>query len=228
MRSTSAWLRSVVAMLACLFAVGEAAAQSESRTWYVPWNWSLGAGADAGSITATNLNGETVRVNVRAFNAQGAVLPAASAAFSLQPAASSSVAFPVDPRGPAAATPAFVLVLADQPVLVRARAAAVLQPFVNVEKDCRRITSRGEPGGALFCDGQLGRYDADGKFQHDSLETWKYSTLQEWPAFPIDCAGSAPTHFACSKRVARQLPGGEDAGGPPPVDRVERETDPDR
>lgn len=228
MRSASSWLRSVVVMLACLSAVGAAQAQSESKTWYVPWAWSPGAGAEPGSISVTNLNGQAVRVNVRAFNAQGAVLSASSSAFSLQPAASSSVAFPVDPRGRADAAPAFVLVLSDQPVLVRARAAAVLHPFVDVQKDCRRITSRGTPDGALFCDGQLGRYDADGKFQHDSLELWKYSTLQEWPAFPIDCAGSAPTHFACSQRVMRQPPGGDDAGGPVAEDRVERDTDTDR
>lgn len=228
MRSTRSWLGSVVAMLACLTAVGAARAQSESKTWYVPWVWSLGASADPGSITVMNLNGQAARVNVRAFNAQGAVLSAASAAFSLQPAASSSVAFPVDPRGRADATPAFVLILADQPVLVRARAAAVLRPFVDGVKDCQRISSRGTPDGVLFCDGQLGRYDADGKFQHDSLKPWKYSTLQEWPAFPIDCTGSAPTHFACSKRVAQQLPGGDDVGGPASVERVNRETNPNR
>jgi hypothetical protein len=212
-------------MLACLFAAQEARAQSESATWYVPWNWSPGVGADMGSIAVVNLNGEAVRVNVRAFNAQGAALSASSSAFSLQPAGSSAVAFPLDPRGPAAAAPAFVLVLADQPVLVRARAAAVLRPFVDREKDCSRITSRGDTDGVLFCDGQLGRYDAQGKFHYDSLETWKYATLQEWPAFPIDCTGSAPTHFACSKRVVRELPGGGAVGGTPPV---EREADPDR
>mgnify|MGYP003525399133 CR=1 FL=1 len=228
MRRSSTGLASVVAMLACLFAAGEARAQSESRTWYVPWSWSLSAGADMGSIAVVNLNGEAVRVNVRAFNAQGAALSASSSAFSLQPAGSSSVSFPVDPRGPAAAAPAFVLVLAERPVLVRARAAAVLRPYVDREKDCQRITSRGEPDGVLFCDGQLGRYDAQGKFQYDSLETWKYATLREWPAFPIDCTGSAPTHFVCSKRVVRELPGAGDVGGTTPVDRVERETDPDR
>ncbi|UWX04214.1 hypothetical protein H1235_02485 [Pseudoxanthomonas sp. NC8] len=214
-------------MLACLSVVGVARAQSEAKTWYVPWVWSPGAGAEPGSITVVNFNGEVVRVNVRAFNAQGTVLSATSAAFSLQPGASSPFVFPVDPRGRVDAVPAFVLVLADQPVLVRAQAAAVLRPFVDVERDCRRISSRGTPDGVLFCDGQLGRYDADGKFQHDSLKPWKYSALQEWPAFPIDCTGSTPTHFACSKRVARQLPGGDNRG-PPPVDRVNRDTSPNR
>lgn len=225
MRNANSWLRSVVVLLAGLSAVGAAQAQSESKTWYVPWAWSPRASADTGSISVTNLNGEAVRVNVRAFNAQGAALSASSSAFSLSPAASSSVAFPVDPRGSVAAAPAFVLVLSDQPVLVRARAVVLLRPSVDVEADCQRISSRGEPNGVLFCEGQLGRYDAEGKFQRDSLKPWKYATLQEWPAFPIDCAGSAPTHFACSKRVVRQPPGGDDAGGPLADDR---ERDPER
>ena len=91
-----------------------------------------------------------------------------------------------------------------------------------------RGVAAGTPNGVLLCDGQLGRYDAEGKFDHDILETWKYTTLQEWPAFPIDCTDSAPTHFACSQRVARELPGGDDAGGPGRVDRVERERERDR
>ena len=221
MRKAGSWLGIVVTMLACLSVAGVAQAQSEAKTWYVPWVWSLGAGAEPGSITVTNFNGESVRVNVRAFNAQGAALAATSAAFSLQPAASSSFVFPVDPRGRVDAVPAFVLVLSDQPVLVRAQATKVLRPLVDVEKDCRRISSRGTPDGVLLCDGQLGRYDAEGKFKHDTLSVWKYSTLQEWPAFPIECSGVAATHFACSQRVARELPGG-DGRGPPPVDRVNR------
>lgn len=227
MRSASAWLGSVVVMLACLFAAGAAQAQSESKTWYVPWTWTPAASADQGSISITNLNGEAVRVNVRAFNAQGAALSASSSAFSLQPAAASSYFFPVDPRGRVDRVPAFVLVLADQPVLVRARAVVLLSPSVDMERDCQRISSRGEPNGTLFCGGQLGRYDAEGKFDRDSLKPWKYVALQEWPALPIDCTGRAPTHFACSKRVARELPGGEDVGGSGPVDR-ERDTDTDR
>ncbi len=150
MRNANSWLRSVVVLLAGLSAVGAAQAQSESKTWYVPWAWSPRASADTGSISVTNLNGEAVRVNVRAFNAQGAALSASSSAFSLSPAASSSVAFPVDPRGSVAAAPAFVLVLSDQPVLVRARAVVLLRPSVDVEADCQRISSRGEPNGVLF------------------------------------------------------------------------------
>lgn len=227
MRSKRSWLGSVVAMLVCLSAVGAAQAKSESKTWYVPWTWTPPASAELGSISVTNLNGESARVNVRAFNAQGAVLSASSSAFSLQPAASSSSVFPYDPRGRLDQVPAFVLVLADQPVLVRARAIVLLRPSVVLERDCTRISSRGEPDGTLFCDGQLGRYDSDGKFKRDNLRPWKYETLQEWPAFPIDCTGRAPTHFACSQRVARQPPGGDDAGGPAAEDRVDRETDPD-
>lgn len=218
MRRASSWLGAVVAVLAWLSVAGVAQAQSEAKTWYVPWSWSPGAGAAPGSITVVNLNGEVVRANVRAFNAQGAALSATSAAFSLQPAASSSFVFPVDPRGRVDAVPAFVLVLADQPVLVRAQATRVLRPLVDVEKDCRRISSRGTPDGVLFCEGQLGRYDAEGKFKHDSLNLWKYSTLQEWPAFPIDCSAAAPTHFACSQRLARELPGGNNHG-PLPVEQ---------
>lgn len=228
MRSASAWLGSVMVILAWLSVAGAAQAKSESKTWYVPWTWSPAASADQGSISVTNLNGEAVRVNVRAFNAQGAVLSASSSAFSLQPGAASSFAFPVDPQGRVDRVPAFVLVLADQPVLVRARAVVMLRPSVDVERDCQRISAQGSPNGVLLCDGQLGRYDAEGKFDRDLLRLWKYATFQEWPALPIDCAGSAPNHFACSQRVARELPGGDDAGGPGPVDRVERETDRER
>jgi hypothetical protein len=210
-------------MMACLSAGGVARAQSEAKTWYVPWTWSVGAGEDPSSITVTNLNSQVVRVNVRAFDKQGVVLSAASAAFSLQPAASSYMPFPVKSGGPVAMA-SFVLVLADQPVLVRARAATVITPVM--EKDCKPIASRGSPNGeVLFCEGQLGSYDSNGKFQFHRLSLWKYWALQEWPAYPIDCSASAPTHFACSQRIAHSFPGGDVSA---PVDGVNREADPGR
>jgi hypothetical protein len=168
---------------------GQAQRAVESKVWVIPLNNDIGYSTNdyAGTyISVTNIGARNANVIVRPYN------PSVDARGR---DAEVRIAVARGAQGLASFRtfePAFVIVLASEPVLVGAWSWRT-----SIGQGSRSLSSTS--GGRI-----IGLPGAEVNARVEPFDQW---TMMPTPAYAVDCAGAEPGHFACGLLVAFRFPG---------------------